>query len=234
MRAVRVRRGWRQVDVAERAGLSASLVSLLERGHIGSVTLDRLRTVAAVLDIRVDIVPRWRGGELDRLLNARHAALTEAFARWLRQHGWQLLAEVSFSIYGERGVIDLLAWHPATQTLLVVEIKTEIPDLQQLLGVLDRKVRLAPGIAAERGWKAARVAKLLVVAEGPTNRRRLSAHAVLVRSALPVDGRTVRAWLRNPVGTVSGSLFFSHSNGGNGTCGFSARKRVRRSSSGPR
>lgn len=36
------------------------------------------------------------------------------------------MPEVSFSIYGQRGVIDILAWHAATRSLLVIELKTEM------------------------------------------------------------------------------------------------------------
>src|SRR5687768_15752036 len=108
-RAVRLRRGWRQADVAARAGVSRSLVSLIERGHLDSVSLAILRRVAGVLDIRIDLVARWRGGELDRLLNAGHSALHESVAAFFSDlPGWMRAPEVSFSIDGERGVIDIL------------------------------------------------------------------------------------------------------------------------------
>ena len=100
----------RQSDVAEKAGVSASLVSLVERGHMATLSLETIRRVGAVLDIRMDVVARWRGGELDRLLSARHSALQDAVVRWLDSlPGWTVLPEVSFAIYAERGVIDLLA-----------------------------------------------------------------------------------------------------------------------------
>jgi Holliday junction resolvase-like predicted endonuclease len=79
----------------------------------------------------VDVTPRWRGGELDRLLNARHAQLSGNVLRWLERSGWQVAPEVSFSIYGERGFIDLFAWHAPTRTLLVIEIKTEIVEIHE-------------------------------------------------------------------------------------------------------
>jgi hypothetical protein len=36
-----------------------------------------LRRIAEALEMRVDVTVRWRAGELDRLLNARHSALHE-------------------------------------------------------------------------------------------------------------------------------------------------------------
>jgi transcriptional regulator with XRE-family HTH domain len=218
----------RQVDVAERAGVSHTLISLVERGHCDRMSLRALRSVAATLDVRLDLVPRWRGGELDRLLNARHAALAGQVISLLKSAGWQVVPEVSFAIYGERGLIDLLAWHSATQTLLVIELKTEIVDVSETLGTLDRKTRLARKIASERGWQAASVATLLVVSESSTNRRRTSEHGAILRAALPNDGREARRWLRSPSGRFAGSMFLSHATAGNGRARNAPVKRVRR------
>jgi hypothetical protein len=73
------------------------------------------RRVAAALEIRAEISLTLPHGELERLLNAGHAGLHEALAHHLNGlPGWLHLPEVSFAIYGERGVIDILAYHPAT------------------------------------------------------------------------------------------------------------------------
>ena len=139
------------------------------------------------------MTPRWRGGELDRLLNARHSALHEDVATMFdRTPGWLMAPEVSFNVYGERGVIDVLAFHPATGSLLVVELKTEIVDVQELVGTMSRKVRLARRIALERGWHAGSVSGWIVVASSTTNRRRIVAHRTMLRAAFGSDGRTMR------------------------------------------
>ncbi|CAN5525274.1 MAG: hypothetical protein H0X68_00560 [Chloroflexi bacterium] len=90
---------------------------------------------------------RWRGGELERLLDAGHAALQALFTRQVEAAGWRARVEVTFSQYGQRGSIDILAFHAATRTLLVVEIKTFISDVHGLLRPIDVKVRLARDIA---------------------------------------------------------------------------------------
>ena len=78
--------------------------------------------------------------ELPRLLGARHSALHEAFSRSLTAiPGWAHIPEVSFSVYGERGVIDVLGWHQRSGAVLVVELKSEIVDIQEMLATLDRK-----------------------------------------------------------------------------------------------
>ncbi len=122
IRAVRLRHRWRQVDVASRAGVSPTTVSRIERGRFDRFTVGTILRVCAALDSRVDWIARWRGGELDRMLNAGHAALHETVARRLVATGWRVSPEATFSIFGERGAIDLLAVHPSTGTLLVVEL----------------------------------------------------------------------------------------------------------------
>lgn len=209
IRAVRVRRRWRQQDVARAAGLSRATVSRLERGHLGEVALSVIRQAAAALDIRIDLTPRWRAGELDRLLNARHSAMHEELARLFNDlPGWVAQPEVSFSIYGERGVIDILAWHAGHRALLVIEIKTDIVDINELMGTLDRKSRLAIRVARERGWQAKTVGLWLVVADSDPNRRRVAAHRVVLRSLLPHRGAHLRAWLRDPAGPCRALTFW--------------------------
>ena len=157
VRLARQSKRWRQEDLAARAGLSQSAISRIERGHIGPQSVGSVRKVCGPLEIRVELVARWRGGDLDRLMNRRHSALHESVARRFREDlpAWILAPEVSFSIYGERGVIDILAWHPGRRALLVIELKTEIVDVNELIGTFDRKRRLAARIARERDWDPA-------------------------------------------------------------------------------
>jgi hypothetical protein len=43
------------------------------------------------------------------MLDAAHGRLGESVTRWLVAAGWEVRPEVSFSRWGERGAIDLLA-----------------------------------------------------------------------------------------------------------------------------
>ena len=81
------------------------------------------------------LVVRWRGGELDQLLDAAHARLGEDLVGLLTADGWTVVPDVSFSIYGERGSIDLLAWHQETRTLMVIELKSEIASVEETFRV---------------------------------------------------------------------------------------------------
>ena len=205
IRAVRRRRGWTQAELAGRARVSQALVSTVERGHLDTMSLRTLRRVAAALDIRVDLIARWRAGDLDRLLNARHSDLHELVARWFAAElpEWVLAPEVSFAIYGERGVIDILAWHEPTRSLLVIELKTAIADVNELLGTMDRKKRLAAQVARDRGWDPLTVSQWLIVADTRTNRRRLDAHMAVIRNAFPAGTWAMRRWLRRPRDTIA-------------------------------
>ena len=203
-RAVRARRRWRQSDVATRAGVSRGFVSLVERGHLEKASLATLRRLGNALDIRIDLYARWRGGALDHMLGLRHLLLAESVVSFLSDlPGWVVVPEVSFSFYGERGVIDLLAFHAPTGSLLVIELKTLIVDINELVGTLDRKARLARRIASERGWAATSVSRWAIVTRDKTNSRRASVHRSVLRAAYPDDGRRMRSWLRAPAGRVS-------------------------------
>jgi hypothetical protein len=98
-----------------------------------------------------------------------------------------------------------------------------------MIGVVDRKKRLAPQIASDRGWSPEIVATLVVVADGATNRRRVSQNASLLRAAFPSDGRAARKWLRAPAGTFAGIAFSSFSTGTTASGKLSGHKRVRAS-----
>jgi transcriptional regulator with XRE-family HTH domain len=217
LRAVRIRRRLRQEDVAAGAGVDRSWVSRIERGHLRDVSIGRLRAIARVLEVGLEIVPSWRGGEVARVVNERHSRLHELFAAHLaRTPSWEFATEVSFSSWGERGVIDILAWHAVRRVLLVIELKTEIPDPANLIAQVDRYRRLAPGIGRGRGWDATSVATWVLLAESDMNRRQLARHRVMLRNAFPLDGRTLRRWLRDPgsagagVGVVNGLAFLAN------------------------
>lgn len=209
LRAIRTRRGFRQEDVGRLAGKSRALVTKIEGGQIDSVSVASLRAVAAAVGATVDVRLRWNGEALDRLLDEAHARLVDAFVLLLRSAGWEVAVEVSFSIWGERGSIDILAYHRLTGFVLVVEVKSVVPDSQATLHGLDRKARLARKIARDRGWDCRAVARLLVVGDSTTSRRRIAEFASLYAVALPDRGRVVRRWLRGPAGPLAGVLFLS-------------------------
>lgn len=228
IRTLRHRRGWRQVDLGVRAAASQSAISDMERGGIDRYTLHAVRRVLRALDAWVSLDPVWGGrGDLDRLLDADHARLTQLWAERHRRAGWGVWNEASYSVFGERGRIDQLAFHADTGTLEVTEVKTGIWDVQDTLGRLDAKVRLAPRVAASRGWRATRVVGALVVMEGSTARRRLREHRDLF-ATYSLRGRAALAWIRDPRPLGTGLLFFvSLPRTNQGRLGYAGQRRVR-------
>jgi transcriptional regulator with XRE-family HTH domain len=232
VRALRRRRGWRQLDLAAAAKVSRSTVSRVELGGSQDLTLRTIDAVVRALSAQLDPLVRWNGEALDRLLDADHAALVETVAGFLGTLGWEVAVEVSFSIRGERGSMDILAFHPATRLVMVVEVKSVVPDLQAMLFVFDRKTRLATEVARQRGWVARGTARLLVVADGRTARRRVAQHETVFRTAFPQRSVAVKGWLRRPDPTspMSGLWFLSGARRAGARPG--ARHRVSRAARG--
>lgn len=170
-----------------------------------------LRRVTEVLGASLDVRLGWNGEGLDRLLDAAHAAMVEAVVRRLLGCGWEVAVEASFGIRGERGSIDVLGYRRETSSLLVVEVKSVVPDAQAMLAAIDRKARLAIEIGVVRGWRGADVARLLVLPESATSRRRVRALERTFATAFPVRGRAVDQWLKAPSGQMAGLLFLPNS-----------------------
>src|SRR6266566_7342724 len=145
-RALRLRKGLRQEDVGRIAKLSRPLISRIDRGRIDNIQLGQLERAAAALGATLDLRLRWNGEQLDRLLDEAHARLVELVVSSLRETSWKVSVEVSFSVWGERGSIDVFAFHPPTGIVLVVEIKSVVPDSQQMLHALDRKPVSPPSL----------------------------------------------------------------------------------------
>ncbi len=149
---------------------------------------------------------RWHGEGLDRLLDEAHAGLVELVVGRLQRAGWETQVEVSFNVRGERGSIDVFARRSDSPGLvLIVEVKSVIPDEQAMLHALDRKVRLAPIVGRGLGWEVRRVARLLAVGESRTSRRRIEAHPATYAAAFPMRGRRLSRWLRSPNGEPPGA-----------------------------
>jgi transcriptional regulator with XRE-family HTH domain len=198
-RAARIRSGKRQEDVATGARVHRSCVSNVERGHFDDVPLRQLRAIATDLELHLALVASWHGADGMRIINERHSRMHELVAERLAVlSDWEFASEVSFSEWGERGVVDILAWHRLTRTLLIIELKTELPHPAGLVAQVDRYRRLGPAIGRARGWNPLRVATWVFVAESDLNRRQVARHSVMLRNAFPLDGHFVRRWLRDP------------------------------------
>jgi transcriptional regulator with XRE-family HTH domain len=234
VRGLRRRQGMRQSDVAKLAGVAQSTISRLERGHLDHLSMMVLRRIFASVEATVELAPRWRGGEIDRLLDSDHAALAVEAATILDRLRWLPVPEVSYSVYGERGSIDLIALREQESLAVMLEIKTSINSVEELLRKTDVKTRLLPGLVADRfGWRPRSVARILILRDDRTNRRRIQAIGPLLASTFPGSTVDTKRWLRRPGVGQPGLWFLSVSHGRDTGHGTRGRDRVRVRRKGP-
>lgn len=209
IRSIREHMGKTQSEVARDAGVSQGAVSRSERGSVGELPVTVVDRIVGALGASLYLDIRYQGGMGDRLLDRVHAALVDHVVATLRAD-WEVVVEYSFNQFGERGSVDVLAWHASTRTLLIVEVKSALTDLQAMLHSLGRKLRLVPDIVRrERGWDANAVGRLVVVAGTTSNRAVVAAHAAMFDVSFPSRARDVKAWLREPSGPIAGVWFVS-------------------------
>ena len=195
LRAIRRRKRWSQRQLGQGLGISKSEMSRWETTALETCSVLELERWTMALNAHLVLELRTDGER--PLTDARHAEIQNWLVALLRTSGWAVEAEPSFNHYGDRGRIDVLAFHPARRILLVVEIKTRLEDVQDLLGRLDVKRRVAPTMGRERGWQPSVVVPAIVISEGRTTRRRIAAHAALFAS-FTTRARAAMAWLRQP------------------------------------
>jgi transcriptional regulator with XRE-family HTH domain len=155
---------WSQHELSRRSGVPQSMISRIERGKLENPPL---ATIAVLLEsmggrLRVQVDPPFllgRRGQLD----AAHARMSGHIARRLEGKGWRVVTEVEVGGDRSRGWIDLLAFHPVTRLVLVIEAKTEIHDLGQIDRTLSWYEREAWAAARRIGWRPAAVTGCLLL-----------------------------------------------------------------------
>ncbi|HYX10388.1 MAG TPA: helix-turn-helix domain-containing protein, partial [Candidatus Acidoferrum sp.] len=89
VRALRIRTSQTQAELSIRAGVSRNVVSSIERGRPEEVRLTEIDRVVAALGASLDLRIRWRGEQLDRLLDEAHALTVAAVVGRLTPLGWE-------------------------------------------------------------------------------------------------------------------------------------------------
>ena len=196
-----------QAQVGAAAGVGHSVISLIEQGRLEETSLRIIRRIGSILGVSLSIDPHWRGVELVKLLDARHAALVRAVVDRLSALGWQPLPEHTFNEWGERGSIDVFAWQAVGRAVLCVEVKTSLADLQDLLSTEDRKRRLAPTLARKLGWKPVIVGSVLVLPDETWARNAVDRYRTVFGAKFPLRTTDIRRWLKSPVRDIGGIWF---------------------------
>jgi len=195
-RTARLDRGWTQARLGTAAGVSRSMVAVIERGGAAASleTMDRLAHALEV-DFQVELRVPVAVGRLDQA-DPAHAATVAAVRRWLERHGFRCVVECPIADGRIRGWIDLLAFDGATKRLVLVEAKTELRDLGGLQRQVDWYARAAPGAAARLGWRATEPVVLVVFLATAENDGRLDVNRDAIRHTFPLRGRALQAALR--------------------------------------
>ncbi|MEO8626112.1 MAG: hypothetical protein ABI452_05370 [Candidatus Limnocylindrales bacterium] len=211
VRLIRLQSGMTQLRLSEASKVPLRDVKLVESGRAADVKLGRLRALFECMDGRARLLPWWKGAAADRLLDERHASMTERCVGYFPRPAWEPHVEVSFAEYGERGSIDILGANATACAVAVCEVKSVVGSLEETNRILDMKERLAPTITFKRlGWRPKVVARILILPRDATVMRIVSAHSQTMRSLYPARGREIRAWLRNPAQPIRGIWFVSY------------------------
>jgi len=149
---------WSQRELSRRSGVSQSMISAVERSLAGDLTFASASRLLEAMGARLTIgVDAPYLGSRRAQTDPAHARLSGSVARSLVGQGWKVATEVEVGGDRSRGWIDILAYHPATRMLLVIELKTEIHDL----GAIDRNLgwyqREAVAAARRLGWRPSRI-----------------------------------------------------------------------------
>jgi transcriptional regulator with XRE-family HTH domain len=179
VRSARFAIGWSQRELGRRAGLAQTAISRLERGLPTGLCLDDLERIATALGgtFRLMFDAPFladRARQRDRV----HARCVAHVASRLRRLGWIVETEVEIDGRNGPGWIDVLAFHVASGTLLVIEIKTEIHDFGRIQRTLAWYERRAVSAARDRGWVVRRShgALLLLATDAVDARLRENRH----------------------------------------------------------
>ena len=194
-RKVRLELRLTQGAVADAAYVSRGYVAAIEAGT-ANPTLDVVERIGTVLGLEADLVLRpptlIEPARQRDLVHARSIAYVE---RRLRAAGWETAREVEIVQARSHGWIDIVAFHPRSESLLVIEIKTRLVDL----GSVERQVgwyaRAASDVARRTGWMPRRIVTWLLVLASAEVDRVIAINNQLLGAAFPMRAREMLEWL---------------------------------------
>ena len=134
--------------------------------------------------------------------------MVDQVVRRLAAEGWEVMVEFSFNDYGDRGSVDVLAWHAERRALLIVETKSRLADLQETCRSLDMKARVVPRLVArDRGWRPLMVGVILVLPESTREREAVARREAVFGASFPARTLQIRDWIRQPQAPLRGLWF---------------------------
>jgi transcriptional regulator with XRE-family HTH domain len=155
--------GWTQTRLSRESGVSQPWISQIERGLARDVSVGTIDTLLTAMGARLMLAADAPMLAKSRQRDPVHTRCSAHVARRLGQAGWLVASEVEIASGKWRGWIDILAWHPTTGALLLIEVKTEINDLGQIERTLNWYEREAWAAATRRGWRPRRIVGCLLI-----------------------------------------------------------------------
>jgi transcriptional regulator with XRE-family HTH domain len=209
VKAVRDALGWTQRELAAKAGVSQAYVCLIESGRVQRLTFEAADRLLLAMGARLTIsVDKPFLGDRERQREPAHARCSAHVASRLRSAGWEVSTEVEIGSDRLRGWIDVIAWHPTTRWLLVIEIKTEIHDLGAIERSLGWYEREAWAAARRRRWAPKHAIGCLLLLATDANDVRTRANRVPLTEGFPVRaadlGRLVGGDVADDLANASG------------------------------
>ena len=191
--------GRSKTALAASIGVSATYIDQIEHGR-ANPTIDVVDRLITALGLEVTFRPPIVVGD-HRQRDLVHARCSGYVSRRLLTVGWRMAREVEIAHLRSHGWIDLLAFDPRSQTLLVIEIKTVLDDL----GAIERQIgwyeREARAIARQRGWTPTRVIAWLLVLATDDVEARLRANRTVIDQVFPVRATAMTERLADPGGS---------------------------------
>ena len=158
LRALRRRRAWTQDQLAARAAChgrrsSASSAVASTTSPAGPSARSRLPSGPGMTSGSCGRARGWTGSWTRTMRHCR-AGRPLASRRGMGRHtGGDVRVRWPARLSRRAGI------PPSTGTLLIVEVKSVVPDMQAMLSGIDRKTRAAPILARDRGWRVGSVSR---------------------------------------------------------------------------
>ncbi|HEY7599083.1 MAG TPA: helix-turn-helix transcriptional regulator [Candidatus Limnocylindrales bacterium] len=182
IRTTREALGWSLRELGRRAGVSASQVCRIENDQVEGLSFEVAARLLSALGVKVEIGfqrPAVLGDVRQR--DAAHARCVAFVAGRLRRLAWLVETEVLIARDGAFGWIDVLAYRPSDRTQLVIEVKTQLPDIGAAMRQVAWYERNSRWAARDRRWVARRTLSALLVLATHENVVRLAANRDLLR-----------------------------------------------------
>lgn len=184
VRATRIDAAWSQRELSRRSGVSQAQICRIERGRCPDLQFSALDRLFVALGIRY-----WLGMEGPRLARQPsdfvHARCSAYTGRRLVTGGWLVEREVEVGGDRARGWIDILAYHPESGVLLVIEVKTEIVDIGAIERTMNWYEREAWLATRRFGWQPRWVGTALLILDTRANEERVRSLASVFATGFP-------------------------------------------------